>query len=249
MVAPVTSGTAAFLVSRDDIIKAAMRGLTQLSIGEVIQTEDTTNLALALNILLKELNTDGYMRWVYQTLSFPLTANKLSYTIAETGADVTNSIPVRIAHGWRGDSSTPVNNIPMIQLSRQAWDDTTPKVLSGYPNSFYYDPQLIAGIYYPWPQPTDATQTAYIAIQRSIQDITSGTQNFDVSQEWFRTLKWMLMDECATDYELDLPTVGYIHSRAEKLRERLADFSREDASVTFTPDYSMGWRGGGGFEV
>lgn len=248
MVAPVTSGSASFLVSRDDICKAAMRGLTQLSIGETIQSEDTTNLAFALNMLLKELSTEGYLPWLYQTLSFALTAGKLSYTIAESGADVTAYRPLRVVAGWRGDNSTPVNNIPMTPLSRQAWDDTTPKVTPGYPNSFYYDPQIVAGVYYPWPQPTDATQTAYILSQRPVQDILSSGQNFDLPQEWYRTLKWMLMDEVATDFELDLPTVQYIAMRAKSFRDKLGDFSREEAPVSFAPDQQMGW-GGGGFIV
>lgn len=238
-----TSGTATFTVTRDDIIKAALRSLKVIAVGETPGTEDFTNCAFAMNLLLKSLDAEGYLIWLYQTLSIPLSAAKTSYTIAESGADITNYRPVRIASGWLSDSSSPVNDVPMIPLSRQEFDQLTPKVNPGVPNSFYYDPQLPAGIYYPWPQPTTTTYTAKVLIQRPVQDITAATQNFDVSQEWFLPLRWMLADEVSAEYEVDLATQKMVSTRASFWREKMADFSREEASVQFQPDPQSMTRG------
>lgn len=236
-----TSGTAVFTVTRDDIIKAALRSLKVIAIGETPQTEDFTNCSFALGLLLNSINADGYLPWLYQTLSFPFIANKPSYTIAESGADVTNYRPVRVASAYVRDSSTPPNDTPLGPiLSRQEYEELNPKIAQGVPTSFYYDPQLTAGIFYPWPIPTDATYTARLLIERPVQDITSSTQNFDVGREWFLPLRWILADEVGPEYEVDLPTLQMIAQRASYWRNRMIDFSREEASVYFQPDPQHG---------
>lgn len=239
-----TSGTAVFTVNRDDICKAAMRSLKKIAIGEAPQTEDYTNLQFALNLILKSLDAEGYLVWLYQTISFPLTATTPSYTIAEAlGSQVVNYRPVRIASAYRRDASTPPNDVPMTQLSRQEFEQLTPKAAQGYPTNYYYDPQLASGGFFIWPIPQDSTQTARLLIQRPVQDITASTQNFDVSQEWFLPLRWMLVDEVAEEYELDDASIKRYSARAKFWREKMADFSREEASVMFQPDPQVLYRG------
>lgn len=116
----------------------------------------------------------------------------------------------------------------------------TPKAQPGVPTQFYYDPQLTAGIVYFWPIPaTSSIYTARLLIQRPVQDIaagTSSTQTFDVPQEWYQPLRWILADEVAPEYEVDLPTINMIRGRAFEARNKMANFSREEASVFFQPD-------------
>jgi hypothetical protein len=238
-----TSGTAVFTVTRDDVIGAALRSLKVIADGQTIGTNDLTNCALALNLLLKGLATEGYLPWLYQTISFTLTATTASYTIAESGAAVTAYRPLRIASAYRRDASTPPNDIPLSPLSRQEYEQTTPKTMPGYPTSYYYDPQLTAGIFYVWPVPADATQTARLLVERPVQDITGATQNFDLPQEWFLPLRWILADEVSEEYELDDATIKRIAARAKYWREKIADFSREEASVLFQPNQQVLQRG------
>lgn len=231
-----TSGTALFTVTRDQIINAALRSLKVISAGGAGTTDDITDCAFSLGLILNTLNTDGYMRWLYQTITVPFVAGQASYTIAESSADVTAFRPVRIAHAFRRDSSTPPNDVDMAQLSRQEYDMLTPKTIEGVPTQFYYDPQLTAGVFYPWPVPSDTTYSARLCIQRPVQDITASTQNFDVEREWYLPLRWMLADEVGLEYEVDLPTLNVVSRRAEYWRNRLADFSQEGGSVYFQPD-------------
>lgn len=253
MALPVTSGTATFLVTRDDIIKASLRTLRVIAIGETPAAEDYTNCAFALNILLKELNTLGYLQWVYQTIHIPFVASQNTYTIDEDGTpSYVGYRPVKIAHVWRRDGSSPPIDTPMSPLSRQQYDQMTPKAITGVPTNWYYDPQLgdtVSGAtslpsVYVWPAPVDTTYTMYLCIQRPIQDIATGsssTQNFDVSQEWFRTLRWLLADEVSHEYEVDLPTIQAVRQMANMLREKLADFSQEDASILMQPDPQLAY--------
>lgn len=245
MALPTTSGTAAFLVTRDDIIQAALRSLKVIAVGETPGPEDYTNCAFALNTLLKELNTEGKMAWVYQTISVPFVASQNTYTIAESGSpSLVNFRPVSIAQVWRRDGSTPPIDTPMSPLTRQQYNDLTPKRDTGIPVNWYYDPQIGLSTVYVWPAPLDATYTMYLSIQRPIQDITSSSQNFDVTQEWFSTLRWILADEVSSEYEVDLPTIQVIRMRAKEKREKLANFAQEEGSVFFMPDPQGGFSGG-----
>jgi hypothetical protein len=233
-----TSGTAVFTVTRDQIINAALRSLKVISAGQSGSTDDITDCAFALGLILNTMNTDGYMTWLYQTISVPFVASQASYTIAESSADVTAFRPVRIAHAFRRDSSTPPNDVDMAQLSRQEYDMLTPKTLEGVPTQFFYDPQLTAGVLYVWPVPEDTTYSARLSIQRPVQDITASTQNFDVLREWYQPLRWMLADEIGLEYEVDLATLDRVEKKATYWRNRLADFSQEGGSVYFQPDPS-----------
>lgn len=241
MALPTTSGTAAFLVSRDDIINATLRSLRVISIGQTPATEDYTNCAFALNTLLKELNTEGKMAWVFQTVVFAFQASKGSYSVAETGADVTNSRPVSILHAFRRDSNTI--DTPMNVLTRQEYDELAQKTITGVPSSYYYDPQIGLATIKVWPVPVDTTYSMGIVIQRPIQDITASTQNFDVTQEWFSPLRWILADEVSTEYRVDSETINYVRMKAKEKRAALADFSQEEGSVFFMPDPQSGYTG------
>ncbi len=243
-----TSGTAVFTVTRDEIVRAALRSLKVISDGQTPLSSDFTDCAFALNLLLKSIAADGYLNWVYQTIDVPLIAAKPSYTIAESGADVTAYRPVRIASAYLRDSSTPPNDVSMEPLSRQQFEMLTPKTTPGVPTQFYYDQQLTAGVAYFWPiVSASSVYTARLLVQRPIQDIAAGatsTQNFDLPQEWFLPLRWILADEVSPEYEVDLATINMISKRAGYWRDQMANFSREEGSVFFQPDpQSIGGRG------
>jgi len=243
MALPVTSGTAAFLVTRDDIINAALRSLRVISIGQTPATEDYTNCAFALNTLLKELNTEGKMAFVYQTLNATFVANQATYNINEVNGDFVAARPVAIAHAWRRDGSSPPIDTPMTQLTLQQFHQLTPKGATGIPTNYHYDPLVTTGQVTVWPTPADTTYSFYICVQRPIQDITSSGQNFDVTQEWFSTLRWILADEVSTEYRVDMETIQYVRMKAREKREKLANFAQEDGSVFLMPDPQMGYRG------
>lgn len=241
-----TSGTTTFSVTRDDIINAALRACGVLQDGQTASTQQLTDGAQALNLLLKYYATKGWLLWVYEWVPIPLVAAQASYTIGPSGANVTDDRPLRVARGFIRNLTTNFDT-PMLMLTRQAYDMTTPKDTPGVPNSFYYDPQVVSGgttvgkgTVYVWPVPTDASYSVYLTVQRHIQDITSGSQQFEVPQEWFLPLKWQLASEIGPEYGVTERSQQRIDGKAEYYLTQVSDFAvAEEDGVSFTP-YQQG---------
>lgn len=78
------SGTSVFTVNRDDIIKASLRTLGVIGVGETPITEDYTNCSEALNIMLKAWAKKGFPLWVYQTYTIPMLVGLQVYPLGPT---------------------------------------------------------------------------------------------------------------------------------------------------------------------
>lgn len=241
MALPITSNTAAFLVSRDDIISVALENLKVIATGETPNSSDVTLCARRLNMILKFLNTKGWLQWCYTTNFVAFQAGKASYTIAESGGpDLTGYRPVRIARVWRRDTTTtPPIDTQMFPLSRDDYGALSIKTQPGLPNQWYYDPQIGLSQITVWPVPTDATNSLYITLQRPIQDITSSGQNFDLEQEWFLPLGWILSDEVSGAFEVSDKDIAICNQKATFYREEIANFSQEQMGFSTQPDQQM----------
>lgn len=242
-----TSGTTTFSVNRDEIITGALRLCGVLQDGQSAGTQQVTDAAQSLNLLLKYYATKGWLLWCYKWVEVPLVASQEVYTLGVTPADVVGDRPVRIARAWVRNLTTSFDT-PIIMLSRQAYDMTTPKDMSGIPNSFYYDPQVTSGStavgranLYVWPVPVDSNYSLFLTVQRPIQDITGASQQFDVPQEWFLPLKWQLASEIGPEYGVTERQQQRIDAKAEYYLKEVCDFDvAEEDGVTFAPNTQLG---------
>lgn len=253
-----TSGTYSFFVTRDQIISAAMRKCMSLTGGNTPNTNDLTNLSFALNTILKNLVVEGYELFCYYTVSNTLdsTGTVQTYKIGPTNGDGTfNNVarPLRIPQAWVQQTGNNFR-IPVQLLSRDEFQKLTPNTQVGpYPVNFYYDPQTVptstgttlpnVGIIWTWPVCNQTGNTLYVSSQRPIQDIDSGgstsTQNFDLPQEWFLPLVYLLAADIAPEYSVNLSKIQMLESRAQTYLDKVVNFSREEASVYFTIDAQM----------
>lgn len=83
-----TSGTNTFSVTRDQIIKASLRIMGVLGVGEEPIAEDYTNCSEALNIMIKAWAKQGFPLWVYQTIQIPMLTDLPIYPLGPTAAYV-----------------------------------------------------------------------------------------------------------------------------------------------------------------
>lgn len=236
-----TSGTTIFTVSRDEVIAGALRLCGVLAEGQTATTEQTTNCAQALNLLLKHYAVKGWMLWVYEWITFTCVSSQATYTIAPSGANVTDNRPLRIANAFVRWTTAGNFDTPMVALTRQQYDMLSPKDIVGVPNSYYYDPSRDTGTMYIWPVPISADYSIRVNVQRHIQDITSGAQNFDVPQEWFLPLKWQLASEIGPEYGVTERQQSRIDIKAGLYLEDVANFAvAEEPSVVFSPSAEWG---------
>lgn len=226
-----TSGTYNFTMSRDDIINAALRLTTRFSADDVVPPQDITNCAQALDLLCKEMVTEGLPLWCIKQYAVPMVANTATYNLSTiTGM----TLPQKVLDAF---IRTPAGNDTMlVPVSRWDYDMNGIKTAPGTPNQYYYDPQLGAGVLTVYNVPIDASNTIYVTVQRQIQDAGISTTNPDFPQEAFRMLKWCLADEIALDYSTPAAAMARIEKKAMQLRKEFFDYEQENASVFFTPN-------------
>jgi hypothetical protein len=239
-------------VSRDTMITDALEDMSVLLDGAAPNANDLTKGARKLNFLIKKWAIKGLLLWCRDTIPIPLLVNKFVYTIGP-GGDVNTYRPLRALEGsFVRDTCAPgcPVDIPLNLLSRLDYERMGQKCTKGTPNSFYYDPQmapspfsaydaaLSKGVLYIWTAPSDSTKTIYLEVQRPIQDMTVGSQTFDLPLEWYETLSKNLAASLCNAYEVPREKRIEIKQEAKDALTELADWgAQEQAPMRFQPDY------------
>ena len=85
----MTTGTASFTVTRNELITQSLRILRVLAETDVANATQIRNANTALNMLIKNMQSNGLDLWTYQQIVIPMVIGQNSYTIGPVGADVT----------------------------------------------------------------------------------------------------------------------------------------------------------------
>jgi len=230
-----TSNSYSFTVTRDDIINAALRSLSVLDQASTANATDLTNCGQALNILMKEWADDGAPLWAIQWVQVPLVAGTSSYTIGPTGTVTLGYRPTRILSAYIRNNTNNTDTTLKV-ISRTEYEMLGDKTSQSIVNQIYYDAQLPNGVVYCYNVPADNNYTIWLSVQRPVQDITTGSQNFEVPQEWFLSLKWSLAEEVALEYGADQQTLQYVTQKAAHFKQKAFDWQQEETSVYFSVD-------------
>lgn len=95
------TATNTFTVTRDDIIKAALRVLGVIGIGENPITEDYTNCSQALNIMIKGWSRKGFPLWVTEEKLLDMVPGVFVYPLGPEGGQL-NTNGITITNGGTG---------------------------------------------------------------------------------------------------------------------------------------------------
>ena len=246
----MSTGTSAFSVTRDQLIESSLRTLRVLRETDVPNASQIANANQTLNILLKNMQSNGLDLWTYTTIVVPMVIGQSVYTIGPSGADVTSVRPLRLFDGSyiRDLSVTPYVDTPLRIISRREYMQFGVKSIEGVPNSIYYSPTIeIAdgttnpatgwGTLYVYTAPSQTTRSLYLNMQRPIYDMDTASDVFDLPQEWFRCLKFMLAGELAWEYpKVDPGYAREVRAMGRDLQNELQSWSVEDSPVYFQPD-------------
>ncbi|MEK9796750.1 MAG: hypothetical protein VW713_08395 [Alphaproteobacteria bacterium] len=206
-----------------DIITDALLDLEVGSIG--LDADDTlaAHAVRALNRLMKswQLNDDApaFMK-ASQSLHLTTAA---SYTLNPER-------PVRIlsARFKRGGQE-----IPMIRLTRDEYDNLPVKNTTGTPTQFYYDRQKEDALFYVWPVLASASgETVEITYEREFEDVDIN-DTIDLPGEWWDVAVLQLASRLVHSYGSEAAKQS-IPMRAEMAMNKALGASVDGESVYFS---------------
>ena len=233
-----TSNSTNFSVTRDDIIKGALRLCGALAVGETPSVDQVTEASEALNMLVKAWQADGMALWARGEYTLPLTLSTQSYNIG-IGQTVNIAKPLKITQAILHDTQTNVD-IPMRIITRDEYLRLGNKTTTGQPIQIYYDPQRDHGVLYVYP-PANSAAVSYKQIkftyQKPFEDFDASTDNPDFPQEWYEALKYGLASRLAGEYGISMDDRRQLMQEAILIKNEALGFGTEEGSFFFTADY------------
>jgi hypothetical protein len=186
------------------------------------EASDMADAIIILDMMLKGWQGFEGLSYVATTLSVTLTAANI-YTLDPIR-------PVRILSCRFKRSSS--NEIEMIELTRDEYDELPNKDGAGIPTSFHYDRQREAARLLIWPTlAVVAGETLEITYEREFTDMVQADV-IDVPGEWFEAVVYGLASRLIDEYGIqDRPQIT---ARAV-LAEAIAFGSERADSVFFQP--------------
>jgi len=240
-----------YTVSRDQIITLALRKLGVLEIGDVPDPETINNAAMSLNLLIKQLSTEGLKLWKNSELIIPLITNQTTYILGgSTSALMYDSLnptvaitdrPLKVIQGfYRNITVTPYIDIPVMVVSKQEYNVLGSKFSTGTANTIFYDTKKLNGVLYVYLTPDVNASTnieLHIVAQLPLNDLSSALDIPDFPNEWMNCLVWNLADQLALEYGVPMNSRQEIGMRAGTYKTLLTDWDVEASSTFFAPDF------------
>ena len=233
-----TSGTTSFSISRDDIIKGALRKIGVVAQGEVPTQAQYDEGAFSLNLLIKAWEADGMPLWALRTTPITLSGGINSYEIG-LGKTVNTDKPLKVIQAWNRNIISNVD-VPMRIITKQEYSILGNKTISGNPIQIYYEPLRDSGILHVFPTPsaTDAAQQQiYITYQRPYEDFNSSTDTPDFPQEWYMAVLYGLAVILASEYGVPIDQRQVLGREAADMKAAALSFGTEEGSLYFTRDF------------
>jgi hypothetical protein len=240
-----------YTVTRDQIITLALRKLGVLELGEIPDSDTINNATMSLNLLIKQLSTEGLKLWKISELIVPLTANQTSYILGgSTSALMYDSLaptvaitdkPLKVIQGfYRSIQVTPYIDTPVLLVSKQEYNVLGSKFSTGTANTVFYDLKSLNGILYVFLTPDINASTnieLHLIAQMPLNDISGATEIPDFPNEWMNCLVWNLADQLSLEYGVPMNARQEIALRATSYRAMLTDWDVEVSSTFFAPDF------------
>lgn len=233
-----TSGNTIKLLTRDDIINAALRKLVVLSEGVTASAAQITNGAEALNIIVSEFRTFGMQVWARTSLDVPLVAGQSTYVFG-VGQAINVPYPTYIY-----DITLHVGPAfaSQIELNPKAIVDFNllPTGSSGTPVSYTYQPITNIGMLRLWPTPdTSVPVGTYMTViyQRPIEVFDVAADNPDFPQEWGNALIYTLALALSDEYGQPEAKKSWLEKQADRHLATALSTANEQGSVFFQRDW------------
>ena len=205
-----------FTVTRDQVIQIALLKLGVIEVGDTPDPATISNASLNLNLIIKQMNTEGLKMWKNSELIIPLVANQTSYILGGSGTTLmydsqnpgvaVTDKPLKAIMGfYRNTQTTPYIDTPLLLVSKQEYNQLGSKFSTGVTNTIFYDVKSLNGILYIYLTPDAYTSTnlaLHLVAQMPLNDINASTDVPDFPNEWMNCLIWNLADQMLLSMQL-----------------------------------------------
>lgn len=227
-----TSGTYDYTITRDQLIKGALRLAGVIAQGETPTASQISDAAETLNLMTKAWMADGMPLWAIRTITITPVANQNTYTYSTPKL-------LKPLQAWNRQTASQVD-IPMRMISRQEYNILGNKSTTGNPIQLFFNPDLSSTEIklFPTPDATAAAQNViYVVAQVPYQDFDSATDTPDFPQEWYEAIKYGLAVRLAGEYNIDIETRKTLVAEAAAIKNEALSFGTEENSLYFQRDW------------
>ena len=162
----------------------------------------------------------------------PLIDSSWTVFLLATGTVSYTSRPTRVFTAMRKNVISGYE-VPMTLIARDDYFRLPNKQSRGVPVQLYYDPQLVLGQISVWPAPSSGDDVLVLNVDRTIQDMLSDLNTFDLPQEWSEAISTNLAAKIAPEYGIPLGERQLLNQDAAQLKANIESYSRDNASTFF----------------
>ena len=229
--------TTDFTITRDSLIKGALRLCGVLAQGEEPTATQISEAAEALNLMVKAWEADGMPLWAITKTTVSLVNGQADYQLG-IGQAINTDKPLKLLQAWNHNITSNVD-VPMRIISHQEYNILGSKFSTGSPIQLMFQPfkdysQITV---FPVPSTVEEAQNQIVLLyQRPFYDFDASTDVPDFPQEWYEAVKYGLAVRLAGDYQIDLETRKVIQAEAQQVKEIAKSFGTEEVSMYFGID-------------
>jgi len=188
-----------FSVTVEDLVTEALEDLTIVGEYGSLNGSQLTRGIRAVNLQLQEWAPHGIDGFVQKTQTISLTSGTGTYTLGESGADVTMARPLVVRGIILRDADG--DDFNLVQLSKDGYQSLTDKDTSGPPSHFWYDKgSLTLGTLYTYPVINADGYSLLMDYRRPLTDVDEGSDVIDIGQAWYTALIAGIRDRMAKKY-------------------------------------------------
>jgi hypothetical protein len=167
----------------------------------------------------------------------PLTSAQATYTLGRSGSpDVTTDRPLRIYEADRKETSTGITT-SLTRLTLDEYENLPNKNQTGVPTQYFFEPTLNNSTLKLWPAPDATTASDYtveLVVQAPLEDLDSGTDDFDFPQYWLEAIIYGLAVRLAPRYGgLGIQERSMLRREAKEVLDLAISFDVEYGSIYF----------------
>lgn len=148
------------------------------------------------------------------------------------------AIPFKIYSAARRDNLNNID-VPLNYYSYREYFEQPNKIVTGTPVVWNYDRQIDEAIVRLWPTPSDSSFRVNFIVSRSIQDMDSNSDTFDLPVEWLDAITYNLAVRIAPAYgKAQGDNFAELRRQAMQYEQDLLGFDNEQGSIYIIPSWN-----------